>query len=190
MECMAQLYTYLWKTNPHTKLVILTSILYPKDRGYTSYNLTNMALSKLYNCPVEFEKFNANSSAAVLFGCLAYHILDPDNYNKWLKQEGTNMISEKLLHITPFLYYWKQGYYDTPNYKISVLSLIYELIWAYRCAGGLNMTVLYHKLGKDIYWYYVWLVIAIGHFSYIDNKFVRKLLKGAMLRICFNAEDN
>ena len=150
----ANFYNYLNKIAPHTKLVILTSVIYPKNRG------------------------------------LAYHILDPVNINKWLKQEGTNIISEKLVHILPFIYYWKQGYYYTPNYKISVLSLIYELIWAYRCAGGLNMTVLYHKLNKHIYWNYVWLVIAIGHFNYIDNKFVCKLLKGTMLRICFNAEDN
>tara|TARA_B100000575_G_C23123872_1_gene650807 strand:+ start:442 stop:1011 length:570 start_codon:yes stop_codon:yes gene_type:complete len=186
----ANFYNYLNKIAPHTKLVILTSVLYPKNRGYTMYNLTNIALSKLYNSPVEFEKFNANSSAAVLFGCLAYHILDPVNFNKWLKQEGINMTSEKIVHILPFIYYWKQGYYYTPNYKISALSLIYELIWAYRCAGGLNMTVLYHKLNKHIYWSYVWLVTAIGHFNYIDNKFVCKLLKGTMLRICFNAEDN
>lgn len=177
MKYMEKLYTYLKDTFPHTKLIILSSILYPTDRGYTWYNLTNIALSKLYNCPPEFEKFNANSSAAVLFGCLAYHILDPVNYNKWLKQEGTSMISEKIIHTVPFLYYWKKGYYGTPNYKISVLSLFYELMWAYRCAGGLNVAVLYSPLQKDVYWYYVWFCIIIGHFNYINNKGRTKIIK-------------
>lgn len=187
---MMKLYTYLKDTYPHTKLILLSSILYPKDRGYTLYNLTNMVLSKLYESPVEFEKFNANSSAAVLVGCLVYHILDPVNYNKWLKKEDTNMISEKIVHTLPFLYYWKKGYYNTPNYKISILSLMYQLMWAYRCCNGINMGKLYSPLKKYVYWYYIWFFTIIAHFNYINNKCVRKLLKGSFLYICVNTEDS
>lgn len=147
------------------KLIILTPLLYPKHRGFTIWNLLNIAISSTYPYSKEINKYNANNTAAVFFSSMCYYLIDPKNFIKWLKKENISHIIEKIVHCLPFLYYLKEGYYDYSDYKLSTMSLASELVWAYSCGNNfLIKNDMYYKMDKRRYWYCCWMMAVLGHY--------------------------
>jgi len=151
-------------SSPYHKMVFISSFLYPADLGFTLWNLTNIVLSILYSYPIDFEIFNANISMAVMMGSLSLHWYEPLLFTKWVTLKlNSNIICEKIVHITPVVYYWSKGIYKYNTIKISGISLLYHLIWGYRGSGSYNMQDIYFVLDNDIHWLYAWSCAFIGH---------------------------
>ena len=163
--------------NDFKKMLLITPLLHSKQRGFTIWNLYNIILSKQFPHNETIEKFNANNSAAAFFGSLTYYIINKENFFLWLKQEGFSHTSEKIIHVVPFFYYLLNGYYNKSNYKISFLSLLYELTWSYTTGKHIfNKTDIYYKMKKPFDWYYVWSFITYGHFFTAYTKIKHHLL--------------
>ena len=150
---------------PHYKIMMLTPLLYPNDIGFTRWNYCNLLLSHVYGPNKTLTKFNANNSAAVLFGSLVYYILSPTEFHVWLKRVNISHWSEKVGHFLPFIYYLCLGAYNKPHYKTSVLSFIYELSWSASCGKHLlDKSDMYNKPKYNEFWYVIWMNILWGHF--------------------------
>ena len=144
------------------KFCILTPLIYPKNRGFTIWNLLNIVITSTYPYSKKISKYNANNTAAVFFGSMCYYIIDPKNFIKWLKKENISHIIEKIVHIVPFLYYLKEGYYDYSDYKLSTLSLSFELLWGYFCGNKFfNKSDLYYEMNNKKNWYFCWFMAMI-----------------------------
>ena len=152
-----------------SNVIIFTPFLYAKNRGFTIWNIYNILLSLQYPSNDIIHKFNANNTAAIFFGSLTWHLLNQKYYYIWLEKENYSMSNEKITHIIPFIYYYYKGYYNTFNFDISILSLIYELIWTYTCGEHLfNKQDIYYKMEDEYRWYIVWTLAFIGQFFNIQ----------------------
>ena len=151
--------------SPLPQIVVLTPFLYPNNIGYTLWNALNIVVSLAYPTNKHMQKFNANNSAAVLWGVIAYQHTNPENFSLWLANSNIAPLIEKCVHVAPFLYYLREGYYSKPNTKLSCLSLLYELMWAWRTGKFLlDKSDIYNAARGSADWYFIWLVIAWGHF--------------------------
>lgn len=156
--------------NELRKIFLLTPMLYSKERGFTIWNLYNLIISLHYPENYELQKFNANNTASIFFGSFTYYLINKKNFFTWLESKNCSHLSEKIIHIGPFLYYMKRGYYDKPNYKLSFLSFLYQLIWSYTAGNNIiDKSDIYYKMDHYYKWYYVWLLNICGHF-FIKNK--------------------
>ena len=156
--------------DPTYKIFILTPLLYPNNRGFTMWNLCNIAITQLYSNDTRINKFNANNSAYVLFGSLIYYITSPKEFNKWLLQENFSHLSEKLVHVLPFIYYVHNNYYNKFDVKMSIMTALYEILWSYKTGNNIiNKEDIYYKASSKIVWYYVWMSKLYGHFFNIKN---------------------
>ena len=166
MELMTFFLENSLNSAPYHKMIFISSFLYPAELGFTIWNLTNMVLSQLYSCPIDFEIFNANVSMAVMMGSLSLHLFEPVLFNEWVTlKHNSNIICEKIVHITPVIYYWSKGIYKYSTIKISGVSFLYNLIWGYRSTGSYNMQDIYFVLDNDIHWLYTWSFVFIGHIA-------------------------
>ena len=159
--------------DPTNKIVMLTPLLYPNNRGFTMWNLCNIAITQLYSNDERMKrlnKFNANNSAAIMFASLVFYITSPKQFKQWLIQENFTHLSEKLVHILPFIYYLQNGYYKKCDAKISMMSMFYEIIWSYKTGNNIiNKEDIYYKASSIIVWYYVWICKLYGHFFNIKT---------------------
>lgn len=159
---------------PTYKFIFLTPLLYPNNRGFTIWNICNIVISQLYKNNDKLNKFNANNSAAALFGSLIYYITSPVEFQKWLEQENFSHLSEKLVHSLPFIYYLYNGHYNFINIKISLLSALYEFIWSYKTGKNIiNKEDIYYRASYKNVWYFIWSFIIYGHF--FTTKSISKL---------------
>ena len=162
---------------PHYRIMTLTPLLYPNNIGFTRWNFCNLLISHVCDTNKSLTKFNANNSAAVLFGSILYYVSSPTEFHQWLKKCNISHSSEKLGHFLPFLYYLYLGEYKKTNYKISILSLLYELIWSARCGNHIiNKEDVYHKAKNNFSWYLMWMAATYGHFFNSYNISTSKLL--------------
>ena len=174
---MGNIISTIRNLDPHMKLIMFTPLLYPKNIGFTRWNFTNMAISLLYPNNNTLNKFNANNSAAVLFGSLIYYITNRENFFLWLKRWNISHTSEKIGHTLPFLYYLYNGDYKKLDFDMSVISLMYELVWSsWNGKDLLNKEDLYYPVKYHITWYLEWICATYGHFFTLDNKTMPKLL--------------
>jgi hypothetical protein len=155
---------------PHYRIMALTPLLYPNNIGFTRWNFCNLLISHVCNPNKSLTKFNANNSAAVLFGSILFYATSPIEFHQWLHKHNISHAYEKIGHFLPFLYYLYLGEYKNTDYKLSISSLLYELAWSARCGNHLiNKEDVYHNANKSIYWYFIWIGICYGHFFNTDN---------------------
>ena len=167
---MGNIISKINEMQPLYRIFALTPFLYPNNIGYTRWNFCNLLISHVCDPNKSLSKFNANNSAAVLFGSLLYYITSPDEFHQWLKKHNISHLSEKIGHFLPFLYYLYLGEYQKTDYKLSFLSLLYELIWSSRCGNHLiNKQDVYHKAKNPFYWYLIWIAACYGHFFNSGN---------------------
>ncbi len=147
------------------KYIILSSLyLLNKDRGFTIWNLRNIAISMIYSNK-RIDKFNANNSAAALFGITCCHMISPDRFMDWLKKEDISLFNEKAVHFLPFLYYLWKGEYSYKRDDISAVSLLYNIFWSWNTGKDLiNKGDVYAKCDHEMDWWLIWMWIIYGHF--------------------------
>ena len=152
------------------RFILLTPLLYSKNRGFTIWNLCNIILSTQYPNNKQLQKFNANNSSAVFFGSLTCYLINNKNFHLWLKKENISHLSEKIVHIAPFLYYLRKGYYNETRYSTTTLSVIYELMWSYFTGKHMiDKSDIYTNMNKYYKWYIAWCMIIYGHFFKINT---------------------
>ena len=147
------------------KYIILSSLyLLNKDRGFTIWNLRNIAISMICSNK-RIDKFNANNSAAALFGITCCHMISPNRFIEWLKKEDITLLHEKAVHILPFLYYLYKGEYSYKRDDISAVSLLYNLFWSWNTGKHLiDKGDVYAKCEYNTDWWLIWIYIVYGHF--------------------------
>ena len=163
------------------KIICFTPLLYPKNKGYTIWNLLNITISMLKENNEYVNKFNANNSAAVFFGALMYHVNHPHTFRLWLKKDNYSLYSEKFVHILPIAYYYVQGYYSSSNILVSILSIFYQYLWTTNCGKNkIDKGDLYYPLHTQLDWYIIWIFIVYGHFF---NSSTNCILKGLLMHL-------
>ena len=163
--------TFLYKTDKILqRFILLTPLLHSNDRGFTIWNLCNIILSSQYPENKQLQIFNANNSSAVFFGSMSCYLINNKNFHIWLKKEKISHLTEKIVHIAPFLYYLRKGYYNETRYSITILSIMYELMWSYFTGKNIiDKSDIYIKMNKYYKWYICWCMIIYGHFFKINT---------------------
>ena len=174
---MGNIISTIRNLDPHMKLIMFTPFLYPKNIGFTRWNFTNMVISLLYPKNDTLDKFNANNSSAILFGTMIYYLTNRDNFYLWLKKWNISHSSEKIGHFLPFLYYFFKGKYNTYDFDMGMVSLMYEILWSsWNGKSIINKEDLYYPVKYHVTWYLVWIFATWGHFFTVDNISTPKLL--------------
>ena len=176
----------LQMADPVYKIAILTPLLYPNNRGFTMWNISNIVISKLYDKNKMLDKFNANNSASVLFGAIMFSITSPNEYTQWLKNMEISQITEKLIHFLPFIYYLFINEYNYFNIKISLLTMLYELLWSYKTGKHIFCKDdVYYPLKYKYKWVVIWVFILYGHgFTWDNISMLARLKQLHQLMLC------
>ena len=159
------------------KIMCLTPMLYPTNMGLTKWNFMNMIITLGNDYNKQTNKFLAMNSASILFASLMFYTTNNNNFYLWLKKYNIKHSHEKIAHFAPFLYYFSKGYYYYNDYKISVLSFIYTLLWSSRCGFSIiNKEDIYYKAKYHLTWYLVWISVFYGSFFTVDKNTTSELL--------------
>ena len=158
---------------------------------YAVYSLILFLTSK--NKYMGAVSFNCNAAAFILFNYIRtgfpqlFNDYKNDILHKYEISSNSFNCCDFLFHTTPFLlsiYYLPSWYYEINNkmlMSISSATFVYELMWAYYYASGLDVSKVYDieksdkKLtGKDCR--RVWLIILFCHFFISGFKISNKLM--------------
>lgn len=169
---------YFLNKNPVLKIIFFTPLIYPHNIGFTKWNFMNLILATSNPNDKLLYRFNANNSAAVLFGSLTFYVTNQKNFKLWLKDKKISHFSEKVGHTIPFLFYLYGNAFDKQHYLSSILSLSYQLVWS--SLSGKHIFIkddIYYKAKYRITWYLCWIFIFYGHFFVYDTKKLKKFIK-------------